>query len=192
MTIKQRATTWVVGNLAASPETFGRDHAYRVILRVLCNSSRKDWETGVWTDGAVTGIDVTCWGNLAHNVAGSMQKGDPVIVFGRLAENNWKDPEGKSHSRMRLVADVVAHDLNRGSSRFTKINNGSAAGAENAAIGDSSPAVRDVEPGGSAQAGQGDDALPQDPWVQPDATVSPLFADADAENRVQEPEPAPF
>ncbi|MDQ2848396.1 MAG: single-stranded DNA-binding protein [Actinomycetota bacterium] len=192
MTIKQRATAWVVGNLAASPETFGRDHAYRVTLRVLSNSSRRDWETGVWTDGAVTGIDVTCWGNLAHNVAGSMQKGDPVIVYGRLAESNWKDGEGRSHSKIRLVADVVAHDLNRGSSRFTKINNGSAAGLTNGTNSGASTDMRDADTGSSGQAEQSDDELPQNPWVQGEATVSPLSADADAANREKEPEPAPF
>ncbi|MDQ6657748.1 MAG: single-stranded DNA-binding protein [Actinomycetota bacterium] len=192
MTIKQGAMGWVVGNLAASPETFGQDHAYRVILRVLSNSSRRDWETGIWTDGAVTGIDVTCWGSLAHNVAGSMQKGDPVIAYGKLSENTWKDPEGKSRSRIRLVADVVAHDLNRGSCRFTKINNGSAAGVTNGGSDAPGSAVGDTDPSASRRADQREEKPPQDPWAQREATVSPLFADADERNRVKEPEPAPF
>lgn len=222
MTMHQQATAWVVGNLATSPEPDGQGRSYRVRLRVLNNTGHRDRESGVWVEHEPNGTEVMCWGELARNVAGSLQKGDPVVALGRLEENLWRDKEGRGRRTSRLVAEVVAHDLSRGCSRFTKVSRGSSVveltgGETGSAVVDSDEADGDhvdgegvdgggVDGGGvddvgahgegvDSERGSGDGALPHDPWAgEPaaDATVSSLFAGADETDRPREPQPAPF
>ncbi len=52
-------------------------------------------------------IDVEVWGALAERAEDFYKKGVPVIVEGNLKSNNWKDKEGKSHSKLLVRADRV-------------------------------------------------------------------------------------
>jgi single-strand DNA-binding protein len=52
-------------------------------------------------------------------VAASVRKGDPVVVVGRLRTSVW-EKDGQSHERLVLEADMVGHDLNRGTSAFRR------------------------------------------------------------------------
>lgn len=122
MPMKQQATAWVSGNVAYSPEPGGEDPNFRARLRVLNNRRWLDRQTNEWKESEVNGTDVVCWGELAHNVVSSIQKGQPVVVYGRLEENSWVDQDGASHRRTRVVAEIVAHDLSRGTARFHRLN----------------------------------------------------------------------
>ena len=70
---------------------------------------------GEWSDGNTIWIEVSCFRLLAEHVAASVRKGDPVVVVGKLRTNVW-EKDGQTHERLALEADVVAHDLNRGTS----------------------------------------------------------------------------
>ena len=70
-----------------------------------------------WGDGNTTWIEVSCFRLLAEHVAASVRKGDPVVVVGRLRTSVW-EKDGQSHERLVLEADMVGHDLNRGTSAF--------------------------------------------------------------------------
>lgn len=118
--MRQQATAWVIGHVAGPPETHGEGSSRRTKLRVLSNSSYFDRHSGTWVDREVSGTDVTCWGDLARNVAESIRVGDPVLVHGRLEENRWTDKEGNNRRSMQLIAELVAHDLNRGTASFVK------------------------------------------------------------------------
>jgi single-strand DNA-binding protein len=56
-------------------------------------------------------FDVTAWEKLAENVAESLQKGDRVIVSGRITQNNWEDKEGNKRSKLQIQASEVGADL---------------------------------------------------------------------------------
>ncbi|MFL6047264.1 MAG: single-stranded DNA-binding protein [Propionibacteriaceae bacterium] len=72
-----------------------------------------------WSDGNTTWIEVACFRTLAQHVAKSVHKGDPVLVVGKLRTNVW-EKDGQTHERLVLEADMVGHDLNRGTSVFQR------------------------------------------------------------------------
>ena len=72
-----------------------------------------------WSDGNTTWIEVACFRTLAQHVAQSVRKGDPVLVVGRLRTNVW-EKDGQTHEKLVLEADLVGHDLNRGTSAFRR------------------------------------------------------------------------
>jgi single-strand DNA-binding protein len=72
-----------------------------------------------WGDGHTTWIEVACFRTLAQHVAQSVRKGDPVLVVGRLRTNMW-EKDGQTHERLVLEAEVVGHDLNRGTAAFRR------------------------------------------------------------------------
>ena len=83
-------------------------------------STRRIHKDGQWQDGATTWLNVKCLGRLAENVVASIAKGDPVIVHGRLEVDTWKPAEGETRTKTWLVADVVGHDLSRGTAAFRR------------------------------------------------------------------------
>jgi single-strand DNA-binding protein len=48
---------------------------------------------------------VVTWGTLAENTAASLEKGDRVLVTGRLEEKSWDDEHRERHSRIELTAN---------------------------------------------------------------------------------------
>ena len=62
---------------------------------------------------------MVCFRTLAQHVDQSVRKGDPVLVVGRLRTNVW-EKDGQTHEKLVLEADMVGHDLNRGTSAFRR------------------------------------------------------------------------
>lgn len=75
---------------------------------------------GEWADAGTTWISVEAWAALAEGVRGSLEKGDPVLVSGRLRTDEWADDNGQVQSRLVLAAEAIGHDLSRGRTRFVK------------------------------------------------------------------------
>jgi single-strand DNA-binding protein len=136
----------ITGNMGSgvgfkSGETNGRKWA-RAEFRV--GSTRRIRRAdGVWADAGTTWITVEAWSTLADGVRGSLDKGDPVIITGRLRTDEWHDANGQQQSRLVMVADSVGHDLSRGRTRFTR----------NVPL----PAPEEAKP---AESGQADDTRP--------------------------------
>jgi single-strand DNA-binding protein len=74
---------------------------------------------GDWTDGETTWLTITCFRSLAEHAAGSVRKGDPVIVIGRLRTQVWVK-DGVQQERTVLEALTIGHDLTRGTSAFNR------------------------------------------------------------------------
>ena len=74
---------------------------------------------GDWVDGQTTWITVTCFRTLAEHVAASVQKGDPVVVVGKLRTSVF-DRDGSMIERLALEASSVGHDLLRGTASFRR------------------------------------------------------------------------
>jgi single-strand DNA-binding protein len=73
-----------------------------------------------WVDGETSWMTVNCWRGLAENVASSISRGDPVVVFGRLRVREW-ERDGRSGTSVEVEAQVVGHDLTRGTSAFRRV-----------------------------------------------------------------------
>ncbi len=87
-------------------------------FRLACTPRIK--KAGDWIDGATTWLTVTCFRGLATNAAGSLRRGDPVVVTGRLRTNTWHK-DGVDHERLVLEATSVGHDLTWGTSAFRRV-----------------------------------------------------------------------
>ncbi|MGA5822404.1 single-stranded DNA-binding protein [Kitasatospora sp. NPDC094028] len=86
-------------------------------FRLGCTDRRYDRERECWVDGETQWLTVTAWRALAVNLIGSLSKGDPVLVTGRLKVREWTQGEIR-RSRAEVDARSVGHDLTRGTSAF--------------------------------------------------------------------------
>ncbi|HEU4948818.1 MAG TPA: single-stranded DNA-binding protein [Kribbella sp.] len=75
---------------------------------------------GGWMDRPTTWFTVECWRSLAENVKSSLERGQPVMVTGRLKTTEWVDDQGVRQSRTVLDAFSVGHDLTRGTAVYRR------------------------------------------------------------------------
>ncbi|MBV6448562.1 single-stranded DNA-binding protein [Nitrosomonas sp.] len=114
------STVTLAGNITRDPElrftpsgqgvsTFGL-----AVNRRWQNRQTNDWEE------ATSFFDVTCWGQLAENVAESITKGARVVVAGRLEQRSWENEEGERRSKVQVVAYEVGPSLRWATAEVTK------------------------------------------------------------------------
>lgn len=89
-------------------------------FRIASNSRRFEKSTSSWIDQEPSYLSITAWSQLAENVALSVHKGQPLVVTGKLKVRQWQDAD-KSGTNVEIDAIAIGHDLNRGSSEFTKV-----------------------------------------------------------------------
>ncbi len=104
----------VVGNLITAVNRRNLPDGRPVAsFRIACTERRVDRVTGAWGDGETFYIGVTCWRELAENVASSLGVGDPIIVRGRIYTSSYDDKEGRRTTVQEIDADAVGPDLAR-------------------------------------------------------------------------------
>jgi len=108
--------TWLTlaGNLTASPklgET--RSGAAFAKLRVASTSRIFDRSESQWRDGDTVFLDVTCWRKLAEHAAATLERGDRVLIFGRLRQRSYEDAQGVRHTVHEVDAESLGPDLTR-------------------------------------------------------------------------------
>ncbi len=59
------------------------------------------------TEKEVSYFDVEAWAKLGLACSENLRKGRGVRVVGRLKQDRWTDPEGKTKSRVLIVAEHV-------------------------------------------------------------------------------------
>ena len=89
-------------------------------FRLASNSRRFDKSTKSWVDQEPSYLSITAWSQLAENVALSVHKGQSVVVTGKLKVRQWQDGD-KNGTAVEIDAQAIGHDLNRGTSDFTKV-----------------------------------------------------------------------
>lgn len=81
-------------------------------FRMASNERRYDRETSSWVDGDSLYVNVTAWRRLAFGVHACLDKGDPVVVTGRLYTREF-EVEGQRRSMTELEAVSIGPDLSR-------------------------------------------------------------------------------
>ncbi len=108
-------TLTVVGNVTRDPELRFTPGGMAVASFGLAwNKRRQDGED------EVSFFDVTCFRNLAENVAESITKGARVVVYGALQQRSWETQDGEKRSKVEIVADDVAPSLKWASATIQK------------------------------------------------------------------------
>jgi single-strand DNA-binding protein len=111
----------ISGNLTADPAAFAsRTGDPFAKFRVASTSRVFDRTEGRYRDGEKVFLDVTCWRRLAENVLATLQKGDAVLVTGRLRQRSYEDQQGVRHTVVEISADAVAADLARCPARLVR------------------------------------------------------------------------
>ncbi len=110
----------VVGNCTRDPELrFTASGQALASFGVAVNRRWQNRQTNEWEE-AVSFFDITCWAQLAENVAESVQKGTRVVVTGRLDQRSWETQDGDKRSKVEIVADDVAPSLVYATAAITK------------------------------------------------------------------------
>lgn len=108
-------TVTVVGNVTRDPELRYTPGGMSVAsFGVAWNRRKQDGEE------EVSFFDVTCFRDLADNVAESVQKGTRVIVYGMLQQRSWETSEGDRRSKVEIIADEVAPSLKWATAAVTR------------------------------------------------------------------------
>ncbi len=93
------------GNLVRDPEIgYTPKGAPVCSFTVACNRYYKQGEE---LEEEVSYFDVTVWNRLAEVCKEYLAKGRGVRVVGRLKQDRWEDPEGKTRSKVHIVAEHV-------------------------------------------------------------------------------------
>lgn len=97
----------ITGNLTRDPELKATAGGSGVLsMGVAVNERRKDPATGEWGDYP-SYVDCVVFGNRAEALSRILAKGSKVAVHGRLHQDRWQDQDGRSRSRIEVVADEV-------------------------------------------------------------------------------------
>jgi len=79
-------------------------------FRILCQERRYDSEQETWVDGDRLYMRVTGWRTLAEGMS-SLEKGDRVLVSGRLKVHEYTGQDGTSRTSTEIDARAVGPDL---------------------------------------------------------------------------------
>ncbi|GAC1608235.1 MAG: hypothetical protein NVS3B26_04310 [Mycobacteriales bacterium] len=121
----------VVGHVARPPRS--RILAGGTVVadfRMGTTPRRFDKATGQWSDLETLWFDVTCWRSLAEHATSSLQKGDRVVVTGRLLTTSWTGPAGELRTGLEIDAASVGLDFSRGPVTQTRVERAAGPGEE--------------------------------------------------------------
>lgn len=95
----------IEGNLIRDPQT--RTTTNGVMVCNFSIATNKYYKKGELLEKEVSFFDVETWAKLAEACYEKGRKGRGVRVVGRLKQNRWNDKEGKSLSKVTIVAEHV-------------------------------------------------------------------------------------
>ena len=149
-------TVTLVGNVTREPELrYTPSGQAMAKFGLAVNRRWQNRASGEWEE-ATSFFDVTCWQQLAENVAESVQKGTRIVVTGRLDQRSWETQDGDKRSKVEIVADEVAPSLKWATAEITKNerrggdfagnSGGGGGGGSKATSNDPGPQYADEEP----------------------------------------------
>ena len=154
-------TMTVTGWVATDPRHVVGPTGTRLTSFRLASTSRYfDRDKGVWVDGNTEWFTVRTFRSAAITIMNSIEKGQPVMVQGRLRTHQW---DAEAGPRTDLVFDAVSvgHDLTKGVATFTRATAdaslGGGAASDHASRDTDEPDVDPIE--AESEAEEGADAL---------------------------------
>ena len=110
----------LVGNVTRDPELrFTQGGAAVCDFGVAWNSKNP-----VTEEEKAHFFDVTCWRQLAENVAESVTRGMRVVVYGRLDYQSWETQNGEKRSTVKVLADEVSPSIKWATAQVSKNERG--------------------------------------------------------------------
>lgn len=110
----------VTGLVATTPRHLVTQDGLPITSFRLASSQRRfDRNQNKWIEGETNWYTVSAFRKLAINESTSVSKGDRVIVVGKLHVRDWDNGE-RAGTSVEVEAEAVGHDLNWGTSSFTR------------------------------------------------------------------------
>jgi single-strand DNA-binding protein len=142
----------LVGNLTKDPElryTTGGRGVASFGLAV----NRRYQVNGEWQE-QVSFFNVVAWGDLGENAAASLNKGNRIVVTGRLEQRSYETREGEKRNVTEVIADDLGPSLRWAQAQIERISRDNADGASRGGSGSgggggavaSDPVYGDEEP----------------------------------------------
>jgi single-strand DNA-binding protein len=113
-------TITLTGLVATNPRHIVTSEGLTITsFRLASNQRRFDRGQNAWIDGDTNWYTVTAFRQLGTHVATSLEKGQRVIVTGRVRIRDWETEE-KSGTSIEIDAEAIGHDLTWGRATFTR------------------------------------------------------------------------
>lgn len=113
-------TITVTGLVATTPRhLITQDGLPITSFRVASSKRTFDRASMEWKDGDTNWFTITTFKQLAINTAGSVNKGDRIVITGTLKVRDWDNGE-QSGTSVEIEADSIGHDLAWGTSTFKR------------------------------------------------------------------------
>ena len=110
----------ITGLVATNPRNIVTSEGLAISsFRVASAQRRFDRSAERWIDVDTNWYTITAFRQLGVNCAGSIEKGDRVIVTGRLRIREWENGE-RTGTTIDIEADAIGHDLSWGTTRFSR------------------------------------------------------------------------
>ncbi len=113
-------TITLTGLVATSPRHIVTSEGLAITsFRLASNQRRFDRGQNAWVDGDTNWYTITAFRQLGVHAASSIEKGQRVIVTGRVRIRDWESGE-KAGTTIEIDAEALGHDLTWGRATFTR------------------------------------------------------------------------
>lgn len=114
-------TIFLTGLVATTPRHLTTSDGLTITSFRMASSVRRfDRASNRWVDGDTNWYTVSSFRSLAVNSAESLQKGDRVMVNGRLRIRDWENTD-RSGTTVEIEADSIGHDLTYGTASYKRL-----------------------------------------------------------------------
>ena len=168
-----QSTVTLVGNVVTDVTLHQTSGGPVAGFRLAATNGYADRRTQRWVE-RTTYISVSAWRTLGEHVSASVHKGQPVVVVGRLRQRDY-EKDGQKVTVVEIDADLVGHDLTRGTAAFVRSRRGPQTGdlARESVVATELPGDGDTRSSyladGSGWAGPGLAVVSQEPTADPAA-----------------------
>jgi single-strand DNA-binding protein len=145
----------VVGNLTGDPELRFTPSGAAVANFTVASTPRTfDRQSNEWKDGETLFMRCSVWREAAENIAESLQRGNRVLVTGRLKSRSYETKEGEKRTVVELEVDEVGPSLRYATAKVNRTQRSGGGGQGGGWSG-----------GGGGGGGQGGGGQAEDPWA---------------------------
>lgn len=111
--------TTITGLVATTPRhLITTDGLPITSFRLASTSQVVDPTSGTLIDGETNWFTITAFRQIAINIAGSVNKGERVVVSGSLRVRDW-DNGSRAGTSVEVEAEAIGHDLAFGTAVYT-------------------------------------------------------------------------
>jgi len=93
----------LMGNLTRDPETFNTRNGGGCNASLAMNRKFRTADGGDREETCF--VELTIFGKRSDAFAQYLRKGSPVLVEGRLFQDQWEDQEGRQRSKIKVIVD---------------------------------------------------------------------------------------